>query len=50
MTNVLSSVYDHEDIFSSISTFPVPANEINFSLNNTPVTSIEIIDIAGTYL
>jgi hypothetical protein len=48
MSNVVSSVYDHEDVFSSISTFPVPAsNEINFNLNNTPVTSIEIIDIAG---
>jgi hypothetical protein len=48
MTNIITSVYDHESIFSSISIFPNPAvNEINFDFSNIPISSVEIIDVTG---
>lgn len=48
MSNIVTSVYEHDNVFSDIISFPNPAvNEINFNLNGSPISSIEIIDIAG---
>ena len=43
-----SSIYDYDNIFSGIRSFPNPAvNEINFNINNIPMVAIDIIDISG---
>lgn len=49
MSNISpTSIYDYDNIFSTITSFPNPAaNEINFNINNIPMAAIDVTDISG---